>query len=207
MVVNSASNGFIVNSNGGNAGLLVKDITGTQQSSVYPGQVACTSTSGTSISFEFGNELEWSQAGANSVIIQPYGILGNYIQTLAQMSGTIMVDTGGNAAAQTTSVTVVAITAPELSTYSISGYLNVVSVTTDVIQEQVKWTDENSTAQTQIFIPVGLSSGSVSTTGFKAMQNFCIRAKSGTTITISTTLTTSSGSISYDVGGNIAKIK
>lgn len=178
-----------------------------QNATIASGFISNANYAGTLITYIYDSAIRFSQGGAGSIWIKPSTISNSYISTMPNISGTIVVDTGANATALTTSVTVLSITTPELSIYRVGGYLNVTAVTTDVIQEQVTWTDENSVSQTKAFFPIGTTSIAVSTTGYTAYSPFDIRAKSGTTITISTVLTTSIGSITYDVGGNIEKLK
>jgi hypothetical protein len=101
--------------------------------------------------------------------------------------------------AQTTAGTITSVTsAAATSTYNVGAYLNVTAVTTDVIEVQIIFTDENNTAQT-ITLPT------VSTTGYVSMTPQIIRVKASTTITVKTTLTTGVGSITFDTGAYITK--
>lgn len=86
------------------------------------------------------------------------------------------------------------------STYRIGGYLNITALSLDVIQLQCTYTDENSNVQTVI-----LATGS--TVVDVNVQDQQIRAKNGTAITIKTVLTTGTGSITYDSGGTIEKVR
>ena len=83
--------------------------------------------------------------------------------------------------------------------------MNVTAISTDVIQLQVSYLDENNTAQTEIFAFNGLVS-SISTTGNNPALAMDIRVYNGSTIIMKTVLTTGIGSITYDVGCNIIKL-
>lgn len=62
-------------------------------------------------------------------------------------------------------------------------------------------------SQTQNFSTIGAAPAvSISTTGAFVFASFTIRAKFNTVITIKTNLTTSIGSINYDVGGTIQRM-
>lgn len=102
--------------------------------------------------------------------------------------------TAQSAAGTITSVTSVASNA----TYDISGYINVTAVTTDVIQAQITYTDENNTSQT-------ISLSSISAIGNNSIGVQTIRVKASTTITLKTNLTTGIGSITFDAGGYIKR--
>lgn len=117
----------------------------------------------------------------------------------------------GDLTAQTAAVSSVAtITSPNdgsKHTYSLGAYLNVTAVTLDVVQEQVTYTDENGTSQTENFFPSGLTSASLGTVGNFPMQTMNVRVNPNTSITVKTILTTGTGSIAYDVGGTIQLLK
>lgn len=91
------------------------------------------------------------------------------------------------------------------NTFNVSGYLTVTAVSVDVIQMQVTYTDETSTSRTQSFFVQGSSTG-IGATGANGYSPLTIRVKQGTTITVSTVLTTGTGSITYDVGANITQL-
>lgn len=110
--------------------------------------------------------------------------------------------TGQNAAV----ASVATLTPTATSTYQVSPYLNVTAIATDVIEVQVTYSDENSAAQTLTFFPMGLTSALVSTTGPANYPVATIRAGTGSAIVVKTTLTTSIGTIAYDVGANIQRI-
>jgi hypothetical protein len=83
------------------------------------------------------------------------------------------------------------------ATYVIDGYLNVTAISTDVIQAQCTYTDENNNAQT-------LSFSNISTTGNNSFHA-TIRAKASTAITLKTNLSTGGGTVTFDAGGYIKK--
>lgn len=84
-------------------------------------------------------------------------------------------------------------------TYQVGGVLNVTAVTLDVLQFQVAYTDETNTPTT-----MALLSG-ISATGHALIPTTNIRSKAGTTITVSATLTTGTGSISYNAGATLTQ--
>jgi hypothetical protein len=91
------------------------------------------------------------------------------------------------------------------NTFRVGGYLTVTAVSLDVIQLQVTYTDETSTSRTQSFFVQGTTTG-ISVTGANGYSPIDIRVKQGTTITVSTILTTGAGSITYDVGASITQL-
>lgn len=107
---------------------------------------------------------------------------------------------------QTTAVSSVATYTPGANgTYRIGGYINITAASASTITLKVTYTDENSVSVTQI-IPLTLAStGAVSTTAVAISNNSAtdiqIRAKSGSAITVLTTVT--GVSRTYDVGGTI----
>lgn len=110
--------------------------------------------------------------------------------------------------AQTAANTSVAtFTTAALGTYRIGGYINITAVTVDVIEMQVTYTDENSTSQTANFFTQGATSALLSAIGNSAFPTMDIRVKTGTAITVKTTLTTGTGSITYDAGATITALR
>lgn len=91
------------------------------------------------------------------------------------------------------------------NTFRVGGYLTVTAVSVDVIQLQVTYTDETSTSRTQSFFVQGATTG-ISVTGANGYSPLDVRVKQGTTITVSTVLTTGAGTITYDVGASIAQL-
>lgn len=81
--------------------------------------------------------------------------------------------------------------------FQVSGTINVTAVTLDVAQFQVAYTDETNTPTTMALL------AGVSATGHALIPTTNIRAKAGTSITISVTLTTGTGSISYNAGATL----
>lgn len=100
--------------------------------------------------------------------------------------------TGQTAAGNITTFTVGAATA----TFNVSAYVNVTAVSTDVIQAQITYTDENNTSQTVSFTTLN----SVTNSTYSPIT---IRAKNATVITLKTNLTVGAGSITFDAGGSI----
>lgn len=124
--------------------------------------------------------------------------LGLYVAATANL----LAQTGGVA-------TVLAVTSPNDSAnhqYVVGGYVNITAVTLDVVVLQVRYTDENSVTQTVSFYPMGLTSANLAATGVYSFPNTLIRVAPNTSITLKATLTTGTGSITYDVGGLIQRI-
>jgi hypothetical protein len=124
------------------------------------------------------------------------------------LSALSILEASANLTVQTTAGTVTTFAVPgsgSFNTFRVGGYLNVTAVTTDVITLQVVYTDENSVSQTQSFFVQGAVTGigAISSNGYSPID---IRVKQGTTITMQTALTTSGGSITFDVGSTIMQI-
>lgn len=101
--------------------------------------------------------------------------------------------------AQTSAISsLTSLVSDSLATYTIGGYLNVTAVSTDIIQLQCTYTDENNNNQTVSF-------GNISTVGNSNYSPITIRVKAGSTITIKSNLSTGGGSVTYDAGGYIRK--
>jgi hypothetical protein len=92
-------------------------------------------------------------------------------------------------------------------TFRISPYLNITSVTTDVIQMQVNYTDENNVTRTAIFYPLGKTTAGLNAIGNNSFPSIDIRSRASTTITVTTSLTTGGGSINYDAGATITQLR
>lgn len=161
--------------------------------------MSLTSTTAGVMTWAFPS-VAWSSITGTPTTIAGYGI------TDAQSKAT-----SGDLLAQTGAVSSIAtLTSPNdgvKHTYSLGAYLNITAVTLDVVQEQVTYTDENGTSQTENFFPSGLTSGGVGTVGNFPMQTMNVRVNPNTAITIKSILTTGTGSIAYDVGGTIQLLK
>jgi hypothetical protein len=122
--------------------------------------------------------------------------------SVTSVTGILATAASADLTSKTTATTTVVSFANSASaaTFKVGAYLTVNSVTTDVVNMRIAWTDENNTAQ--IF-----NYSNISTTGYNNQAELNIRVKASTTITVSTILTTSSGSINYDVGASIMQIK
>lgn len=115
----------------------------------------------------------------------------------------------GDLTGQTAAVSsVAAYTTPATNgTYRVGAYAVITAVTLDVIQVQVTYTDETNTSRTQLFYPQGLTSASLAVTGAFVFPTMDLRVKASTTITVLVALTTGTGSISFDVGATIEKLR
>jgi hypothetical protein len=143
----------------------------------------------------------WQPAGATLAKVTTY----NGIATAGNGVGAIVAN--ADLTSQSGAATVTTYTAPASNgTYRVGGYLNITAVTLDVIQLQVAWTDETNASRTQIFFPMGTTVAGIGATGFTPFPTADIRVKASTTITVSTVLTTGSGSIGYDVGASIMQL-
>lgn len=134
----------------------------------------------------------------------------NYIYTSdASGTGTWQLNNAGQITAHYDSVgattaiaSLVNYTTSGLHTYRVGGYIKLRAVTTDIIEVQVTYTDEQGISQTSTFAANNLAN-TYSTIGVYQLLDMNIRAFDGTNITIKTNFTVSGGSITYDAGGNI----
>lgn len=99
------------------------------------------------------------------------------------------------------------VTGPGFGTFRVGAYLTIISVTVDIIQVQVTWTDEQSISRTQILSPTGTTTVGLAIAGAYTYPTIDIRALTGTAISITTILSTGGGSINYDVGGTIEQLR
>lgn len=112
----------------------------------------------------------------------------------------------GNLTAQTSVGNIATFTPGATGTFDIGGYCSVTAVTTDVLNFQVTFSDENGTSRTLTIVPTS-GSANMGSTGFYGMQKCEIRAGTGSTITVKTTLQTSGGTITFDTGATIVQIQ
>lgn len=134
-------------------------------------------------------------------------VVANSSGTITAPSGFVpMQVTSNDLTGQTAANTSIATYTPSVDgTFRIGGYINITAASASTITLKVTYTDINSNAVTQI-IPLTLaSSGAVSTTAVAISNNSAtdiqIRAKSGSAITVLTTVT--GVSRTYDVGATI----
>lgn len=111
----------------------------------------------------------------------------------------------GNADAQSAAnSSVVTFTSPNDGVkhiFRVGAYTAITAISAGTLTVQFSFTDENNTARTLNFFPMGLTSASLTTTGFDSFPPATIRCKDNTAVTIKTTFT--GVSITYDVGGTI----
>ena len=113
-----------------------------------------------------------------------------------------------NLLAQTATVaSVTTYTTPNDSTihsFRVGVYTAVTAITAGTLTITVTFTDENNTAQTITYFPMGLTSAGLTTTGFTAFAPANIRCKDNTAITLVSTFV--GVSTTYDVGGTIESL-
>lgn len=158
-----------------------------------------TGTAGTYTKTTFdaqGRETSGTTLAVGDIPSLPISILSSTVATNNALNG------------QTAGVTVATlVNGSGTNTYRVGGGLTVNAVTLDVIQFKVVYTDETATSRTQTFFPMGATTASLSATGASPFPTADIRVAANTTITVSTILTTGTGSINYDTWGNISPIK
>lgn len=196
---------IIIDDNGGGVAISTRDIQigspGSLVSYVWPNAQALAA--GYVLTNNGAGVLTWappivafSSVTGTPTTLSGYGITDAQLEAIS-----------GDLTGQTSAVSSVAtVTSPNdgnKHTYSLGAYLNIITVTLDVIQVQVTYTDENGTSQTEAFFPPGLTSANIGSIGNFPMSTMNIRVNPNTAITIKTTLTTGTGSIVYDVGGTI----
>jgi hypothetical protein len=91
-------------------------------------------------------------------------------------------------------------------TFQINAYCTITALVTDVLICNVTYTDESNTARTYTFFPQGTSTGNMTSTGTYAFSTIAPRCKASTTITLTTSLVTGTGSITYNVGGTVVEV-
>lgn len=163
------------------------------------------------------------------VSILPQAAAGTYnynLPTTAGLLGQAQISAGGGSSpmtwayatgvvaiadltAQTAAVSSVATftVGASTGTFRIGAYLNITAVTLDVIQVSVTYTDENNTSQTALFFGMGTTTAGLSAIGNSNFGVMDLRCKNATAITVKTTLTTGTGTITYDVGATIQQLR
>lgn len=214
---------IILTNTNGTAEVEVMRITGATKAATLPGSIKSGGTG-------LGNgSLQVGGNSSGTVSINAQSAAGTYnfnLPTTAGTAGQVLTSQGGGATAMTWTTpdaasvasadltgqstalaTVSSFTTTALGSYRVGGYLKIASVTTNVIKLQCTYTDQNGTSQTEDFYPQGATSPNLSTVGFYALPTKDIRVNSGGVITMKTIFTTSGGSISYDVGATITKLR
>ena len=140
------------------------------------------------------NILDWTSTSGLKI----NKIINNYNGISTAGNGVAVIVGSGNTVGATTGVASVATFTPGATgSFNITGYLNITAVTLDVVKLTITYKDIHGTTQTLTPLS-GLAA--IGTNSFNTGQ---IRAASGTAILVATTLTTSTGSIAYDVGATI----
>jgi hypothetical protein len=168
-----------------------------QQISVYGDTIVATSGSG-STHFRL-HLIDSSTANVNNMMWMD----ANDEIHRGNGSGTV---SSANLTGQTSSNASVATytTGASDSTFNIQGYLTVTSVSGGAVKLSVAYRDESNTSRTIDFFSMGSTAASLLATGVSSFPVLSIRVKASTTITVSTTAT---GTITYDVGTTITKIR
>jgi hypothetical protein len=109
--------------------------------------------------------------------------------------------------AQTTAQTLATYTPAAASgTFRCGGYVRITAIATDVLQLQIGWTDETSTAQTLSLVPAGAATANLAATGTYQFSPVDVRGKIGIAVTVKVILSTGGGSVAYDAGGSIMQL-
>lgn len=110
--------------------------------------------------------------------------------------------------AQTAAVTLCSYTIPAADgTYRAGGYVVINSVATDVIKFRVGWRDENNNIQQIDMTPNGGANNNLGVVAAFCFPDIQIRVKASTVITIAVVITTGGGSVNYDAGGTVEKLR
>lgn len=116
------------------------------------------------------------------------------------ISSVPIIKSSASLAAQSSGVSITTYTPGSTGSFMISGYLNVTAVTLDVIKLTITFKDENGVSQTVTPL-TGI--GAIGNNYFNAGELRC----NNSIITVSTTLTTGTGTIAYDVGSTIIQLR
>lgn len=171
------------------------------------GQVA-TSTGAGSWHWAAGVTVDWNNPGTlgattpNTVKATTVATTGKVItyNNVATAGGGIpVIRAQAQQPAQTTGQTICTFTPGATGTFIVSGFVNITAVTLDVIKLTVTYKDRNGTSQTLTPLS-GL--GAIGNNSFSTGEIQC----NNTVITVATTLTTGTGSITYDDGATIMQL-
>lgn len=104
---------------------------------------------------------------------------------------------------QTSSITVATYTPGADGTYALNAYVVVTTSGGSNLAVKANWTDETSTARTATLIS---SPATINATGAYIINGLTLRAKGSNAISITTTVGIGGG-ITYDIGGDITKLR
>ena len=85
--------------------------------------------------------------------------------------------------------------------YQVNAYLNINSISTDVLKTNIQWTDEGGTSRSADFYPQGATSSSIAVTGPANYPPMTIYCKGGTNLTFNVIFVTGTGSVNYNFYG------
>lgn len=161
----------------------------------------CSSGTGEYVGFRAGSHpyFEITDPTLNSIYIHPSTVNSNRHDSLIDASGKIPITASHvDLSAQTTSVSnFVSYTTNGTYTYEISSYINVTAVVAATVGLNVGWTDQNGNAQS-------ISLGSATTTAGSPNRTICIRARIGTSVTVSSSIVGTSAT--YDCGASVKQL-
>lgn len=104
---------------------------------------------------------------------------------------------------QTGSITVATYTPGADGTYALNAYVVVTTSGGSNLQVKANWTDETSTARTAVLVS---SPATINATGAYVINSLTVRAQSGSAVSLTTTVGIGGG-ITYDIGGDITKLR
>lgn len=106
------------------------------------------------------------------------------------------------------SATVASISGAAAHTYRVGGYITVTDISGgDALYLNVLWVDETGAARSKSFPVTGTASPSITTTGTYTFSPIEVRAAATEGVTLLVTLSSSSGAVTYDAGGDITLLR
>lgn len=141
--------------------------------------------------------------GTNGFVLATDGA-GNTSWVASPGSNVTTADVTGQTATNTSIVTVTSPNDGVAHQYQVGMYINITAISAGTVTVTYTFTDENSVGRTLTLFPMGLTSATISATGFIAFPTATIRVKANTAITGVATFT--GVSVAYDAGGSIEKI-
>lgn len=142
---------------------------------------------------------------ASWATITKLGLVTKYNGSTVVGNGIPAIRASSFSAGATTAQTIASITA-SANVYEVGGFVNINSISVDELALRLTFTDVSNVVHTQDLTPNGAPNNRLTAAVHYIFPKVEIMPKFGSTISISTVLTTGGGSINYDFSGHIVQM-
>lgn len=178
---------------------------------VRPAITMAATGSAAAISFLAVTTAIVAQTGDVGSALVAFGLMtGTPTFSAANITGITGIPVTADFTGQTTGISILSVSVPNDGVkhqYRIGGYASITNIVAGTsFGLTVAWTDENSTSQSFTMVPPGLTSGLITSAVFVIYPDITIRCAPNTNVIITTMVTGTLPTITYDAGGSSTKL-